>query len=155
MAVGLGVASLVLTAASSYVSYRSGKKANEAQKEGQAIDRASQEAEAIRQRRQVARKARVMRATMIQAGENTGTGGSSAESGSIASLATRQGSASAQLSYGQLTANAISGKMQEAADAQFKGQVQSAILNLGAQGASMGSSYMTNKNKQNQLNNQS
>lgn len=67
------------------------KDAAKQQKEARRVMKASSKVQALEQRRQVIREERFRRAQMLQAAENTGTGGSSGESGAVSALGANLG----------------------------------------------------------------
>ena len=68
------------------------KKARDAQNAARGEQQAQQNAEAAQARRQQMREARIKRAQVLQASENTGTEGSSGEIGAVGSINTQLGS---------------------------------------------------------------
>ena len=91
-------------------------KAADKQKEAQAEQKASMAQQAAAERRSKIREERVRRARILQAGENTGTAGGSAEFGAMSGLATDL-SANLGFNLGQLqSANNRSNLLQDAAD---------------------------------------
>lgn len=108
------------------------KKSARASKErGKVVSAAQQNEDAAALRNQ-ARQARIKRAKIAQTSENTGSGGSSRELGSISSLTTQVNANQARLSGQQNTAGAITGLNEDIADAQVQGAIGSSISSLGS-----------------------
>ena len=130
----LAIGSIGLGVASYSANKSAGKKANALQEQAMGEQQKARSEEgalnaqrAAQERRQQVREERVARGKMLQASENTGTSGSSGESGAVAGLATQLG-ANIGFNLGQIQgANAISIFNQNAANLQ--GQAQEAIVN--------------------------
>lgn len=136
---GLEVALFATAVASTAVSYRQSKKAAAQQKETNRIGRAQQEVDARRQREVQARQARIRRAQVLQAAQNTGVARSSGEFGAVNYLSGEQGVGSSVLLNGEVTATALSRSAQKEADLlQSAGTAQ--------QVAQISSSLATNPN---------
>lgn len=97
-------------------------------------------------RQEAARANRIRRARILQAGENTGTGGSSQESGAIGGMETIFAQAQGNQKGQQLNNIAIGNQMQGAADAQSAANTFAAISSLTMQYAAMNKPPSTTTN---------
>jgi hypothetical protein len=130
----------VLTLISSAYSYSEQRKAALEAREARAVESASQRQEGVREARRVARQARIRRAQLRQAAENTGTGTGSGVAGATASVTSQEASAGSFLQGRAVAASGISSALQRSADSQFRSQVASGLSDLffqagGQQGA--------------------
>jgi hypothetical protein len=87
-------------------------------------------------RTQGMREQRIRRARILQAGENTGTTGSSQESGVLGGMSTVFSQSVGSQASQKLSNIAIGNQMQGAADAASRANTFQAISNLAVQGAS-------------------
>lgn len=137
--VTISIAMAATSVASTAVSYSKSKKAAKEQKEQNRIGGAQQEVDAQKQREIQARQARIRRAQVLQAAQNTNVAGSSGEFGAVNYLTGEQGVGSSVLLNGKVTATALSRSAQKEADLlQSAGTAQ--------QVAKISSSIATNPN---------
>ena len=134
---GLEVAALVVSAAgTAYTGMAQADAASEsasAQRRSRAEQQAKNAADAAKERRQQIREERVKQARIQQASINTGTSGSSGETGALSSITT-QTQANEGFNLGAIQrGNNISLFSQQAADADLQFQ-QMGILNQNIQG---------------------
>lgn len=131
MGIEVAIAGLVIAAVGTAAQADAAQDAAKAQEEQQEAAGAVTRQKIIEERRANFRKRRIAAARIRQGAENTGTGGSSAEAGALASLAT-QGAAF----RGGLTARTEAGKVISAAvsderAAGIQGQLGAATTQLG------------------------
>jgi hypothetical protein len=130
---GLLIASIAGTVASVDAS----KTAARRQKRGGEIQQNAQVGDDRTTRQEAQRTNRIRRARILQAGENTGTSGSSQESGALGGMSTIFAQAQGNQA-GQRFANiAIGNQMQEAANAASRANTFQAISGLAMQGAQL------------------
>lgn len=125
-----GTALFILSLIAEGARQQQAKKTQALQEEARDIELAGQTIEASRQVRRELRQARVRRAQILQASENTGVSGGSGVSGAIGSIGSRLASAQSQLAEGQRTATSISNTLQSAADSQFQEQLLGGVSDL-------------------------
>lgn len=123
-------ASLIVGAVGTAFSVNESANARRAQKEGRAISGAQDKQEAIRMSRQKAREARVRKAQILQASENTGVSDSSGQVGALAAVMQSQNAQQSYLSGQELTAARMSTVMQDEADSMFRSQIIGGVTNL-------------------------
>lgn len=121
---------IVLTLLSAAVSHSQARSAARSQREARKVQSASQRIEGAREARKLARQARIRRAQLRQSAENTGTGTGSGVSGATSSVTSQTGAGLSFLEGKAVAASAVSGHMQAAADAQFRGQVAQGLGDL-------------------------
>lgn len=126
----IALVSLAVGTASFAVQQEAARDTRRAQSKMQAEQKAERAAQAARERRTQIREERVRRARILQAGENTGTEGSSGEAGALGSLSTNLG-VNLGFNEGAINrANNIGLFQQSAADAQGRGQLAEGLFNL-------------------------
>lgn len=126
----VAVLSLVVGAASAYTAIEAREDARAAQEKAAKEQKASNAARAAQERRQQIREERVRRARILQAGENTGVGGSTLEAGALGSLSA---SLSANLGFNageKMRADNISIFSQDAANAETTAQQADSLFAL-------------------------
>lgn len=132
MATGAMIALSLLSAA---VSHSQARSAARSQREARNVQSASQRIEGAREARKLARQARIRKAQLRQSAENTGTGTGSGVSGATSSITSQTGAGLSFLEGKAVAASAVSGHLQNAADAQFRGQVAKGVGDLFFQAA--------------------
>lgn len=115
------------------VSVDAANKSASAQKERNKVANATQKAEDARNIRQQVREERIRRAEILQASENTGASGSSAESGAVSSLSVQVAENKARVSGQQIAAAGIGRANQDIADAQVQSQLGQGLTEIGLQ----------------------
>ena len=131
MGVGVALAGLALAGIGTAVQVKSAKDAAEEQEEIQDQQAALAAQKRIEERRVANRKKRIAQARIRQSAENTGTGGSSAESGALSSLSTQSAAERSGIFVREQGEQAISQAQQGLADANLQGQFGKAGTNLG------------------------
>lgn len=129
----MSIASAIVAVVGLGVSIKSSNDAKDAREEAQAVQGATQRNEDAAALRRAAREERIRRAQITQAATSTGAGGSSLESGAIASLSQQTASNIARVGGQQLAAQGISQANQDLADARTLGAVGQSLTNLGNQ----------------------
>jgi hypothetical protein len=97
-------------------------KAADAEKEANATAAAEQKGQQREKTRAQVREARVRRAAILQASENTGVAASSGEAGAVGATGTILGASVASSARSTQAANGITNSLQQAADYREKGQ---------------------------------
>lgn len=128
MSTAAAVAIVVGTA----VSIDATRDAAKASKERNKVQTASQKAQDSAALRQQARQERIRRAKILQAGENTGSGASSREVGSIAALQTQVAANVGRVEGQQKTAEGIGKLNQDIADSQVQKGLGQGIKSIGS-----------------------
>lgn len=129
----VAVASLAIGTASFVEGQKARKESRRAQERAASEQRASNAAQAAQERRQQIREERVRRARILQAGENTGTGGSTLEAGALGSLSTTLGSNLGFSAGARMRADNMSIFGQQAANANSRAQQMDSIFSLSSQ----------------------
>lgn len=128
----MAIGGAVLAVAGTLYSAKQGSDAASAARERNRVATASQQNQDTAALRRQARQARIQRARMLAASESIGAGGSSAQTGGVASLAQQSASGAANIASQQHTAGVIGGLNQDIAGSQQRagyGQVVSGIGN--------------------------
>ena len=121
---------LSFLAVSTALQYNESRKRARAAREEGRVSQAVDKAEAIRQTRMESRKARIRRAQIEQAAENTGVGQSSGQAGALAAISQNQFSQQSYFAGQELAVNGISQQRQDRADSMFRSQVIGGVTNL-------------------------
>jgi hypothetical protein len=147
MAVGLGVASLIVGLGGAIKADHEQKKAERAQSKARKEQSAQRGRETETSKRQALREERVRRAQLLQAGENTGTSGSSSETGSISNLAANVGANLAFQTGALASADLVTSFSQEAAGHQRSASRAQTVGGIGQQifGATAGPAFQAIK----------
>lgn len=126
----VAVGTLILGTASYVEGQQARKDSRRAQEKAASEQRASNAAQAAQERRQQIREERVRRARILQAGENTGTGGSTLEAGALGSLSTTLSGNLGFSAGARMRADNLSIFGQQAADANYRGQRADSLFSL-------------------------
>lgn len=129
-------AALIISGVSATAGIAQGQVAAKKQERAGELQQNTQMGQDRQARQQSAREQRIRRARILQAGENTGTSGSSQESGTLSGQQTIFAQAQGNQTSQQLSNIAIGNQMQSAADAASKANTFQAISGLAMQGAS-------------------
>ncbi|RLG28261.1 hypothetical protein DRO03_10240 [Methanosarcinales archaeon] len=114
---GLSAAALVVTTVGAATSYEQQKDAAHASKKARKASRGAEAAKEAQNTRKRIREERIKRAQILAASSNSGASGSSSEAGSISALSTLTASQTAFAGSQGASADYISGKLQDASDA--------------------------------------
>lgn len=133
---GVVEGALILSAVSAVAGIDQQKTSARRQQRASQLQQNTQMGQDRQAREQSTREQRIRRARILQAGENTGTGGSSQESGVLSGQQTIFAQAQGNQTSQQLSNIAIGNQMQSAADAASKANTFQAISGLAMQGAS-------------------
>lgn len=120
MAVGVAIASLIVTAVSVVKQQEAASDARKAQKKSRNEQRANNAEVAAREKRQQIREERIRRAQIMQASENAGVSASSGEMGATSNLSSQLASNLGFNAGAQQRANNMSIFAQQGANAQGK-----------------------------------
>lgn len=140
--IGLSVASTVV---SGIKQASAAKRAEKAQEESRNISLADERYRNQLARRQTLREARIRRARIANAAENTGTAFSSGELGAVSSVAASAGSSIAEQQRDILAKKALSVQEQKYADAQYDYQKAGAFNDIVQKGVKIGYNLQTGK----------
>ena len=99
------------------------RKQGKQQEKIQGQQRAVSKAQEIQQRRTAVRKARIARARIEQAGENTGTAGSSVESGAVGAISTNLSAQESGLRTSSSAATGIAKANKRIGQSQLRGTI--------------------------------
>lgn len=119
------------------------KTASDAADEQEEIRRQQQAAEAqarIAERRAANRRARIARARILQASQNSGAGGSSAEAGASGSIGTQAAAERTGMNVRENASRAIASSNQRLSELSVQGQIGGAVTNMGTSIFAMGPS---------------
>lgn len=130
------VAAITIGAAATVASVDAQKTSARRQKRAGQLQQNAQMGQDRQTRTQSLREQRIRRARVLQAGENTGTSGSSQEAGVLGGQGTVFAQAQGNVSSQQFSNIAIGNQMQQAADAASKANTFQAISSLAMSAAS-------------------
>jgi hypothetical protein len=143
MGTGVEIALIGLALGSTVASIDASKTAARRQKRASELRQNTQLGQDRDVRTQGIREQRIRRARILQAGENTGTTGSSQESGVLGGMSTVFSQSVGSQASQKLSNIAIGNQMQGAADAASRANTFQAISNLAVQGASFSAANPT------------
>ncbi len=132
---GLEVATVALIAAavSATGTVAQGVEARKQGKQQEKIQgqlRAVAKAQEIQQRRTAVRKARIARARIEQAGENTGTGGSSVEAGAVGAISTNLAAQESGLRTSSSASTGIAKASKRIGESQLRGTIFQGVTEI-------------------------